>query len=371
MPRLIVLSLLSLGLAGWTAVDAQAGALAAQPAAQKARPAAAQPPTPAAPASRPPVPAPPPGALQPTPPKEEVIAPDQVIARIGSQIIREKDFEDALRLLAGPKRLEQMRQAPGGLTRIRQQFLDTQVLAAKARKQGLQQLPDFKEELKVQEDQVLVKLLMNEERDGSEGKRLKEKIDNPSEDEIKSFFERNIQRFEVPERFTARHILVAVKGSPRMGEKGLSDEEAKARIAKIQAELAAGKKLEDLAKEYSDDPSNKNTGGLIQDAPFGGFVKEFEEAVRKQEIGRVGDPVKTVFGYHLILVEGRTAKQPAVYEQVRERVKQQMIPERRQTIYAEFLEQARNEMGFVAGSPAPASPPSAAAQPAAKAPTKP
>ncbi len=366
MSRLIVLSLLSLGLAGGSALAAQAGAQTEKAATPAARP--AQPPAAPLPA-RPPVPPPQPGVSQPAPPPPEVTPPEQVIARIGSQEIHEKDFEDMLRALAGPRRLEQMSRAPGGLARFRQQFLDSQVLAAKARKEGLQQLPEFKEEMKIQEDQVLVKLLMGEERAGSEGQRLKEKIDNPSEEEIKAFFERNAQRYDTPEKFTARHILVGLKGSPRMGDKGLTEEEAKARIAKIQAELAAGKKFEDLAKEYSDDPSNKASGGLIKDATFGSFVKEFEEAVRTQEIGKVGGPVKTVFGYHLIVVDSRTPKQPAVYEQVRERVKQQMIPERRQAVYREFIDQVQKEMGFVAvptkpAAPAAANPPAGATPPA-------
>jgi parvulin-like peptidyl-prolyl isomerase len=337
MPRLIALSLLSLSFALSNTPDVQARTSAEQTAAQ-------------------------PGVSQPPAPKQEVIPPDQVIARIGDQVIHEKDFEDSFRVVAG-SRFEQLSKAPDGLARFRQLYLDNQVLAAKARKAGLQRLPEFEQELKVQRDQILVRLLLNEEREGSEGQRLKQKAENPSEEEVKAFFGRNAQRFDVPERFTARHILVAVKGAPRMGDKGLSEEEAKAKIAKIQAELGAGKAFGYVAKEYSDDAATRNTGGLISDATFGGFAKEFEAAVRRQELGRVGDPVKTAFGYHLIVVESRTAALPAVYEQVRERVKQQMIPERRQAAYTDFLEQVRKEMGFVAVPAAQPSPPEGGAKP--------
>jgi peptidyl-prolyl cis-trans isomerase C len=335
MARTILLSLSCLGLAAQTTLGAQA---------------------PPPPTARPPVPVAPPGIRPPMPAKAETIPPERVLGRIGAEVIHEKDFESWLTALAGPRRVEQMSRTPGGLSGPRQQFLDAQVFAAKARKEGLQKLPEFQEQLKIQEDLVLAKLLMNEERPGSDGQRLKERAESPSDEEIRAYFDENAQRYETPEKFTARHILVGLKSSPRMGGQGLTEDEAQARLAKIQEELAAGKKFEDLAREYSDDPGSKNTGGLLKDATYGVFVKEFEEAVRAQEIGKVGAPVKTVFGYHLILVESRTPRQAAVFEQVRERVKQQLILERRQAMYKEFVEQARQEVGFVA-EPEPAAKP--------------
>lgn len=330
--------------------------------AQAPSPAPAPAPTPApvpAPAVRPPQGPANRLANIPTAPKAEAIPETQVIGRIGKRIILEKDFLSWLKILAGPRRYEQMFKTPASLTPMRQRYLDSQVLAAKARQQKLQNTADFKELLKIQEDQVLVQLMMNEERQGSEGVRLKTLIENPPEADIKAFFDKNASRFDTPEKFSARHILVGTKGAPRVGDKGLSEDDAKAKIAKIQEELKAGKKFEDLAKEYSDDPSNKNSGGLIKDAAFGGFAKEFEEAVHKQEIGKVGEPVKTVFGYHLILVENRTPKQSAEFEKVKDRVKQQMLPERREAISKQFLESVRKDVDFAAGADAAANLPKA------------
>ncbi len=301
------------------------------------------------------------------PPKEEAIPEDQVIARMGKRIIHEKDFQTWLKTLAGPKRFEQMAKTPSSLTRPRQQFLDLQVLVAKARKQRLQELPEFKKEMEIQQDQILAKFLMNEERDGSEGQRMKQKMENPTEEELKAYFDQNIQRFETPEKFTARHLLIGIKGSPRMGDKGLTEDEAKARITKIQKELKDGKKFEDLVKEFSDDPGSKNTGGLYKEITYGSFAKEFEEAVRSQELGKVGEPVKTTFGYHLILVEGRTPKQPAEFDKVKDRLKQQMQPERKESLFKSFLEDTRKEVGFTAGAETPAeTPKEASAKPVKK-----
>jgi parvulin-like peptidyl-prolyl isomerase len=279
-----------------------------------------------------------------------------VLARLGNTILHEKDFHTWLKALAG-RQAQDMLKNPAALTRPRQQYLDFQVFAAKARAQNLNKLPEFSQTMKAIESQVLMRILLDEEREGSEGKRLKEKIENPTDQEIQAYFEKNTQRYDTPEKFTSRHILVGLKGSPRMGDKGLTDEEAKAKIAKIQGELKAGKTFESLVPEYSDDPGSKTTGGLYKDVTYGRFAKQFEEAVRTQELGKVGEPVKTQFGYHLILVESRTPKQAAVLDQVRDRVKRDMIPERREALMKAFLEEYRKEVGFVAGSDAAANSP--------------
>jgi parvulin-like peptidyl-prolyl isomerase len=54
------------------------------------------------------------------------------------------------------------------------------------------------------------------------------------------------------------------------------------------------------------------------------MVPEFERAAFIQEVGKVSEPVKTQFGYHLILVESRTTKP---FEDVRAEIVQKMKPE--------------------------------------------
>jgi len=293
-------------------------------------------------------------------PKVEPVPETQVIGRLGKRIILEKDLHDWMKAVAGAKQFETYVKNVPMMANVRQKYLENLVLAAKARKSGLEKAPEFASMLSAKKDEVLITLMMNQDRAGSKGAELKEKAENPSEEEIQAYFEKNAQRYETPEKFSARHILVGIKGAPRMGDKGLTEEEAKAKIEKIQGELKAGKTFEEAAKEYSDDPSNKNSGGLIKDASFGGFAKEFEDAVHKQEIGKVGEPVKTSFGYHLIVVESVTPKQAATLEKVRDRVKQQMTPERRDTLTKAFIEDAKKEMDFVAGPDAAASLPKAA-----------
>ena len=269
-----------------------------------------------------------------------------MLAHLGQKPITYGDFTHWLKVMAGP-RAEMIRKNPANRGQVLKQYLDFQILGAKARLENLQKTQAFKDMLKALEQQCYVRTLMDEDRPGSEGAKLKAQAEHPSDAEVLAYFKANAERYATPEKFTARHLLVALKGAPGAGDKGLTDAEALEKVAKLQAELKAGKKLADLTKENSDDPGSKDNGGLYSDIPFGRFAKEFEAAVRTQEIGKVGEPVKTQFGYHLIEVEARTPKQEAEFDKVKDTVRKQMIPERREKLQKEFLEQARKDVGFL------------------------
>ena len=116
------------------------------------------------------------------------------------------------------------------------------------------------------------------------------------------------QRAKAPqgERVRASHILVKTDAKK-------TADAAKKEIDALYAQLkglsgdALAKKLADLAKEKSDCPS-KAKGGDLGAFGHGQMVPEFDKAAFAQEIGKLYEPVKTSFGWHLVLV---TEKIPA------------------------------------------------------------
>ena len=70
----------------------------------------------------------------------------------------------------------------------------------------------------------------------------------------------------------------------------------------IMARLEKGEKFEDLAKRFSKCPS-KSKGGNLGWFNKGQMVPEFENAAFSAQKGAVVGPVKTEFGYHIILVK--------------------------------------------------------------------
>lgn len=63
-----------------------------------------------------------------------------------------------------------------------------------------------------------------------------------------------------------------------------------------------------LAQTLSDDPSAQNNGGDLGWFGKGAMVSEFEAVAFSLDSGKISDPVKSKFGYHLIMVEGKTTK---------------------------------------------------------------
>lgn len=86
----------------------------------------------------------------------------------------------------------------------------------------------------------------------------------------------------------ARHILV-------------NDEKT---CLSLKQQIEAGASFADLAAKHSLCPSGKRGGDLGEFFP-GQMVREFDEVVFSQEVGKTHGPVKTQFGYHLILIDNR------------------------------------------------------------------
>jgi peptidyl-prolyl cis-trans isomerase C len=90
-------------------------------------------------------------------------------------------------------------------------------------------------------------------------------------------------------RAKARHILVS------------SEQEC----LEIKAKIEAGEPFESLARKHSSCPSGQQGGELGEFGP-GQMVKEFDQVVFNEEVGKVHGPVKTQFGYHLLEITSRT-----------------------------------------------------------------
>jgi peptidyl-prolyl cis-trans isomerase C len=87
----------------------------------------------------------------------------------------------------------------------------------------------------------------------------------------------------------ARHILVS----------------SEAECLELKAKLEAGAEFESLAAQHSSCPSGKSGGNLGEFGP-GQMVKEFDQVVFNEEVGKVHGPVKTEFGYHLLEITSRS-----------------------------------------------------------------
>ena len=130
-----------------------------------------------------------------------------------------------------------------------------------------------------------------------------------------SITDKQVQKYYDEEYFgdiSCKHILIAPKTKDSMSdaEKKKAEEAALKTAKEVIKKLNDGAKFDDLAKEYSDDDSNKNKGGDLGYFNKGDMVTEFETAAYALKLNKyTTTPVKTKFGYHIILKTGEKEKE--------------------------------------------------------------
>lgn len=103
------------------------------------------------------------------------------------------------------------------------------------------------------------------------------------------------------QKLSASHILLMHEDSQRKPPQiTRTKEEALALAKKLSAKIKEGEDFSKLAKEHSDCPSGKRSGGSLGVFPANRMAPAFSRGVMKLEIGGVSEPVESPFGYHII-----------------------------------------------------------------------
>lgn len=134
--------------------------------------------------------------------------------------------------------------------------------------------------------------------------------------DLMEYYDSHIEHFDTPMAINASHILV--------------DSEEKA--LEIKEQIEKGEDFAKLAKELSTCPSSSVGGDLGTFSP-GQMVPEFDEVAQKIEIGKISDPVKTKFGYHLILVSDRKEPSRLSFEECKDELSRQFLALKQQEAY--------------------------------------
>jgi peptidyl-prolyl cis-trans isomerase D len=138
---------------------------------------------------------------------------------------------------------------------------------------------------------------------------------------LEDMYQENIALYQKPEEAKARHILFRA-------EKPADEAAAKAKAEKLVGQLTAVN-FAAKAKELTEDPSGKSNGGDLGWFSRGRMVPEFEEAAFKSKVGDVVGPIKTSFGYHMLLIEGRKGEEKRELEQVKVELSRQALQKRK------------------------------------------
>ena len=133
----------------------------------------------------------------------------------------------------------------------------------------------------------------------------------------------------------ASHILVlAGTGSSNAVASDAQYATALTAIKDIQSQLKGTSNFATLAAAKSQDTGSAASGGVLPCSPKGTYVTEFDNAAWTQPVGVVGEPVKTKFGYHLVLV---TARGKLTFEQLKDSLKQSVVDNADAIVNAELM----------------------------------
>lgn len=237
---------------------------------------------------------------------------EKILARVGTLTVTEADLAAMIQAL-GP-RAEQYN-TPEGHRMLLEELVAQKLFLLDAQKNLLEAEKAFQEQLRRMKEQLLTEYAIRKTVERADVK----------EEEVRAFYDENLDKFSQGETVNASHILVE------------TEEEAE----RIAGEIAAGSlTFEEAAAKYSSCPS-KEAGGNLGEFGRGQMVPEFEEAAFALDVGTLSAPVKTQFGYHLIRVNAKGEAKPVSYNEARESIYRKLVGDKREAAYRSRVNQLK------------------------------
>jgi len=163
----------------------------------------------------------------------------------------------------------------------------------------------------------------------------------PTDEEIKEDYDKNIETYQKDyNKLDTDHILVSTQDDKR------TDEEALAIAKEIKSKLDGGADFVALAKEYSDDTSNKDDGGKIGEQTFGTLDSGYVDGAKVLKLGEISDPVKSSFGYHIIKLNSISFDGDS-YEKMKSIISEKLYEGKKTAERETLLEKYKEEMPVV------------------------
>ena len=150
--------------------------------------------------------------------------------------------------------------------------------------------------------------------------------DNLTDKEMKEYYENNIYG-----DISAKHILISFdyEDDATDEEKEAKEKEALEKAEEIIKKLKNGEDFSELAKKYSTDDNSKKNGGDLGYFNTGDMVEEFEKAAYKLDVNEyTTTPVKTTYGYHIIMKTGQ--KEKPSYEKAKDTIIEKLVEEKKE-----------------------------------------
>jgi peptidyl-prolyl cis-trans isomerase C len=235
------------------------------------------------------------------------------VATVNGQAIPRQRFDAVLRQQTGRGAAD----SESLRAQVREALINNELLVQEANRSGVAKRAEVLQQVDLARQEVVANATVGEYL----------RTHPVSDAEIQKEYER--AKAQTGEReYRARHILVA------------NEDDAKS----VLADLKKGGKFEEIAQKRSLDEGTRPRGGDLDWNVPANFDKAFSDAMVKLEKGKITEtPVRTRFGYHVILLEDvRQVSFPKI-EQVRPQIQQGLVSQRVESYLRELRAKAKVE----------------------------
>ena len=240
---------------------------------------------------------------------------NKVLAVISGSEITEKDLNAII--MRYPEEQRAMFSSEMGKKQLLEQMISFELMNKLGKEMKLNETEEYKAGLEQLEKDLLTQMTIN--------KVLSEVT--VTDEDAKKYYKENKTQFDQPATVSAKHILV----------------DTEELCSKVKERIENGElSFEDAAKEYSTCPSNAQ-GGSLGVFGRGMMVPEFEDAAFELELEKISEPVKTQFGYHLIKVDTKNEAKAASFDEVKNKIVQQLIQKNQEKKYMDVMKELENK----------------------------
>ncbi len=154
-----------------------------------------------------------------------------------------------------------------------------------------------------------------------------------TDEDLRRYYNENQSKFIIPKRYRVRHILISVDPGalPEGWKAGLEKAE------KVYKRLLLGEDFAKLAAEVSEDTTSNRKGGDLGWFHKGQLIPELDQALEKLKIGEISGPIRSIYGYHILRLEGVKPRRQLTFDEIdHDRL--------RQRLYEKTVEQKKNNL---------------------------
>jgi peptidyl-prolyl cis-trans isomerase C len=236
---------------------------------------------------------------------------NKILATISGVEIKERDL-DAI-IMRYPEDRRGYFSSEMGRKQVLEQLIAFELMNRLGADMALNETEEYKLSLAQMEKDLLTQMTIN--------KVLSEVT--VTDEEAQKYYDEHLEEFKEKESVSAKHILV---------DSLEQCEEIKSKIENGEVSFEEG------AMKYSSCPS-KEQGGNLGVFAKGMMVPEFEEAAFALELNKVSEPVKTQFGYHLIMVDAKNEPKVSLFEEVKNQIVSKLIQGAQENKYMQLVKE--------------------------------